>query len=99
MMIFFSFSEFWTNNIGAIFTVTALIVLVSDIYLKDKKIKTLREELKNSASQEYQDELAALAKEKLESEGDMKTIKYLREHKGMSMVDAKQLVDSLKKED
>ncbi|RYG71964.1 hypothetical protein EU245_12125 [Lentibacillus lipolyticus] len=97
MTVFFSFKEFWTNNIGAIFTVTALIVLVSDIYLKDKKIKTLREELKNSASQEYQDELAALAKEKLESEGDMKAIKYLREHKGMSMVDAKQLVDSLKK--
>jgi len=35
----------------------------------------------------------------LKTLGDIKTIKYLREEKGMSMLDAKQLVDALKKQE
>ncbi|GAA0437756.1 hypothetical protein GCM10008983_13370 [Lentibacillus halophilus] len=38
----------------------------------------------------------AIASEKLKNIGDIKLVKYLREVKGMSMVDAKQLVDALK---
>ncbi len=97
LLILFSFQEFWKENIGEIFTFAALIYLVTVVFNQNRKINKLREELKESASKDYQDELVALAKEKLETDGEMKTIKYLREHKAMSMVDAKQLVDSLKK--
>lgn len=56
----------------------------------------MKKENKKSLPNENNDELIAVASEKLKTLGDVKTIKFLREEKGMSMVDAKQLVDTLK---
>ena len=44
----------------------------------------------------YNDQLIASLKEKLNSIGEVKTVKYLRETTGMSMIEAKKLVDALK---
>ncbi|MGE7602710.1 hypothetical protein ACQKL5_09390 [Peribacillus sp. NPDC097675] len=61
-----------------------------------KKINILREEKTKSLPNEKNDELIDLVNEKLKTLGYVKTIKYLRVEKGMSMIDAKQLVDALK---
>lgn len=72
------------------------VVFIIIIFVQSNKINVLREENKKALPNENNDELIAIVSEKLKSLGDIKTIKYLREEKGMSMVDAKQLVDTLK---
>ena len=42
------------------------------------------------------DDFIALLREKLKTIGEVKTVKYLRKEKGMTMIGAKQLVDSVK---
>ena len=44
----------------------------------------------------YSEKFIALVREKLNSVGVVKTVKYLRIETGMSMIKAKQLVDALK---
>ncbi|HIW34157.1 MAG TPA: ribosomal protein L7/L12 [Candidatus Paenibacillus intestinavium] len=44
---------------------------------------------------ENKDEWIANAKKKLETVGNIKTVKYVREETGMSLLEAKQFVDSL----
>ena len=61
-----------------------------------KQIRVLKEENQRLRPVESQDELIADAHEKLKTLGVVKTVKYLREYKGMSMVDAKRLVDTIK---
>ncbi|PIC67647.1 hypothetical protein CSV78_07015 [Sporosarcina sp. P16a] len=61
-----------------------------------KQIRVLKEENQRLRPVESQDELIADAQEKLKTLGVVKTVKYLREYKGMSMVDAKRLVDTIK---
>jgi len=63
---------------------------------QSRKIQVLRQQNKRVLPKESNDELAALAQEKLRTLGDIKTIIYLRLEKGLSMIDAKTLVDSLK---
>lgn len=79
--------------------ITSLILNVAFLIIifgQSKKIQVLREENIKSLPNENNDELIALASEKLKTLGDIKTVKYLREEKAMSMIDAKQLVDTLK---
>lgn len=79
--------------------ITSLILNVAFLIIifgQSKKINVLREENKKSLPNENNDELIALTSEKLKTIGDIKTVKYLREEKGMSMIDAKQLVDTIK---
>ncbi|MEK4029288.1 hypothetical protein MKZ02_12205 [Pseudobacillus sp. FSL P4-0506] len=75
-----------------ILNVTFLIIIFGQF----KKINVLREENKRLTPIENNDEWIALASEKMKTLGDIKTIKYLREEEGMSMIDAKQLVSALK---
>jgi|GEM_PF-4057205 len=72
------------------------ITLLLAIRIASNKVKVLRNQLQKALSNENNDELITLAKEKLESMGDVKTVKYLREKKGLTMIAAKQLVDTLK---
>lgn len=81
---------------GLITSLLLNVVFLIIIFELSKKIKILREENKKSLPNKNNDELIALAGEKLKFLGDIKTVKYLREEKGMSMIDAKQLVDILK---
>ncbi|MGG3966040.1 hypothetical protein, partial [Heyndrickxia faecalis] len=64
------------------------------IVVLTNKVNALRKE--NTKPSESNDELIALAQEKLKLLGAIKTVKFLREEK---MVDAKQLVDALKKQE
>jgi len=82
----------WGLVSSLFFNVSFIII----IFVQSNKIRVLREEINKSLPNENNDELIAIASEKLKSLGDIKTVKYLREEKGMSMVDAKQLVDTLK---
>ncbi|MEN1970637.1 hypothetical protein WMZ97_21665 [Lentibacillus sp. N15] len=83
-------------NIGMFAPLAAMLFFLGIIFQQSKKIKTLREENKKSLPNENNDELIALASEKLKTIGDINTVKYLREEKGMSMIEAKQLVDIIK---
>ncbi|KKE78684.1 hypothetical protein DTX80_11470 [Bacilli bacterium] len=83
----------WSLITSFILNVAFLIYIV----VLTNKVKVLRKE--TAKPSENNDELIALAQEKLKTLGDIKTIKYLRKEKGMSMLDAKQLVDALKKQE
>ncbi|MGN7386351.1 hypothetical protein [Sporosarcina sp. SAFN-015] len=72
------------------------VALLIVIFGQSKEIKVLRKENQKSLPNKSNDELIAVASGKLKSIGDIKTIKYLREEKGMSMLEAKQFVDTLK---
>lgn len=61
-----------------------------------RQIKVLKAENYRLRPVESQNELITDAQEKLKTLGVVKTVKYLREFKGMSMVDAKRLVDTIK---
>ena len=80
--------------------IAALVLLYAGLILinrgQAKQISTLNEEIRKLRPIETQDQLIADAHEKIQTLGVVKTVKYLREHKGMSMVDAKRLVDSIK---
>lgn len=80
--------------------VAALVLLSAGFLLtilgQAMKIKILQEENQRLRPNENHEELIELVNEKVKILGDVKTIKYLREHKGMSMLDAKKVVDSAK---
>jgi ribosomal protein L7/L12 len=82
----------WGLISSLLFNAAFLII----IFGQSKEIKILREKNQKLLSNENKDELIVLASEKLKTLGDIKTVKYLRLEKGMSMIDAKKLVDSLK---
>lgn len=44
----------------------------------------------------YSDELIALVKEKLQSDGEVKAVKFVREQTGMSLIQAKKFIDACK---
>lgn len=44
----------------------------------------------------YNEELINLVKEKLKSNGEVKTVKFVREQTGMSLIQAKNFVDASK---
>ncbi|WP_156857377.1 hypothetical protein [Oceanobacillus sp. AG] len=84
-------------NWGLITSLILNVVFLIILFGQSKKINILREENQKPLPNENNDELIAVASAKLKTLGDVKTIKYLRGEKGMSMVDAKRLVDTLKK--
>ncbi|KIL74875.1 hypothetical protein [Bacillus badius] len=84
-------------HLGLLASLILNVAFLIIIFGQSKKINVLREENKKLTPIEHKEELIALASEKLRTLGDIKTIKYLREEKGMSMIDAKQFVDALKK--
>jgi hypothetical protein len=45
---------------------------------------------------DFSDDFIALVREKVKTIGEVKTVKYLRKEKGMTMIAAKQFVDSVK---
>jgi len=61
-----------------------------------RQIKVLKAENHRLCPVESQNKLITDAQEKLKTLGVLNTVKYLREFKGMSMVDAKRLVDTIK---
>ncbi|SIT91183.1 hypothetical protein [Edaphobacillus lindanitolerans] len=72
------------------------IGLLFIVFGQSKRIKTLREENKRTLPYEKDQELIKLVREKINTVGDIKTVKFLRETTGMSMIDAKQFVDEMK---
>ncbi|AVD55707.1 MAG: hypothetical protein LKH78_10665 [Weizmannia coagulans] len=84
-------------NWGLITSLILNVAFLIYIVVLTNKVNALRKE--NTKPSESNDELIALAQEKLKLLGAIKTVKFLREEKGMSMLDAKQLVDALKKQE
>lgn len=82
----------WSLITSLIFNITFLIIIISQY----QKIAILRNENEKSIPNETNDELIAIVSEKIKSIGDIKTVKYLREEKGMSMLDAKEFVNIVK---
>lgn len=82
-------------NIGLVATVILVFGLLLVIFGQYRQINALKQQNQKIASYESKDKLVAIAKEKLQTLGDVKTVKFLRREKGMSMLDAKKLVDSL----
>src|SRR5699024_1426912 len=79
--------------------ITSLIfdaVSIITIFTQSKKIDVRSYVLKITLTNQNNEELIATVREKLKSSGDIKTIRYLREAKGRSMIEAKQFVDALK---
>lgn len=63
---------------------------------QNKKIQLLeKQNRKLRMTGNNKDELNTKAKKKLETVGNVKTVKYVREETGMSLQEAKQFVDSL----
>ncbi|PIC89307.1 hypothetical protein CSV71_10300 [Sporosarcina sp. P21c] len=85
-----------TDNILIVALALASVGFLLLILGQAKQIRVLKEENQRLRPVESQDELIADAQEKLKTLGVVKTVKYLREYKGMSMVDAKRLVDTIK---
>lgn len=82
-------------NIGLVATVILVFGLLLVIFGQYRQINALKQQNQKISSYESKDKLVAIAKEKLQTLGDVKTVKFLRQEKGMSMLDAKKLVDSL----
>lgn len=60
------------------------------------KVKVLRRENKKFLLKHF-DDLKQEVKHRLATSNEIRTIRFLRKEKGMSLVDAKQIVDSIKK--
>lgn len=71
------------------------VALILVVLSQSRKIAVLRKEMKQPFPMEPNEELIDAAREKLKTVGDIKTIKYVREETGMSLLDAKNFVDSL----
>lgn len=72
------------------------VVLLLYVWRLSNKVKVLRRANKELLST-HLDDLKQEIKHMLDTSNEMYTIKFLREEKGMSLVDAKQFVDSVKK--
>ncbi|MCF3943999.1 hypothetical protein [Oceanobacillus alkalisoli] len=66
------------------------------IYGQTKRINRLAERNKQPLHLENDEEFMQLVKEKIATVGDVKAVKYVRMEKGLSLIDAKKYVDSLK---
>ncbi|WP_036688476.1 hypothetical protein [Paucisalibacillus globulus] len=78
----------------------ASFVLLSLAFLfiiigQHKKIQFLEKQNRKLKINGNNDDWIATAKEKLETVGNIKTVKYVREETGMSLIEAKQYVDAL----
>ncbi|GIN71911.1 hypothetical protein J14TS2_23860 [Bacillus sp. J14TS2] len=82
-------------SLGLIASLILNIGLLLIVFAQSKKTQVLRQQNQKMLYYESNDELLALVEEKLGTLGEVKAIKYLRLEKGMSMLDAKKLVDSL----
>jgi len=71
------------------------LVFLFVIISQHKKIQFMEEQNRKLRINGNKDELIASAKEKLETVGNIKTVKYVREETGMSLLEAKQFVDQL----
>lgn len=65
------------------------------IIAQRKELQHLREINGKLRVNGNQEEWTAAVKEKLKEEGPVKTVKYVRDETGMSLVDAKQFVDGV----
>ncbi|PIE91952.1 hypothetical protein CO726_29210 [Bacillus fungorum] len=73
------------------------IVFIIYIIILTTKINVLRNEnIKLLKETNAFDDLKTEVKQKLELSTEMETIKFLRTKKGLSIIDAKQIVDSVK---
>lgn len=68
-----------------------LFIIIS----QNKKIQFLEKQNRKLRINGNKDEWVATAKEKLKTVGNIKTVKYVREETGMSLLEAKQFVDAL----
>ena len=66
------------------------------IYGQTKRINRLAERNKQPLHLESDEEFMQSVKEKIATVGDVKAVKYVRMEKGLSLIDAKNYVDSLK---
>ncbi|MCG5103271.1 hypothetical protein [Oceanobacillus alkalisoli] len=66
------------------------------IYGQTKRINRLAERNKQPLHLENDEEFMQSVKEKIATVGDVKAVKYVRMEKGLSLIDAKKYVDSLK---
>lgn len=82
----------WSLITSLILNVAFLLIII----IQASKMNVLRRESVKSLPYEDNEELMTEAREKLKTVGDVKTVKFLREETGMSMLDAKRLVDTLK---
>jgi ribosomal protein L7/L12 len=71
------------------------LVLLAIVIEQNKKIQLLEEQNRKLRNNESQDELADEARRKLEMVGFVKTVKFVREETGMSLLEAKQFVDQV----
>lgn len=74
-----------------------LIVLASGfiIMAQRKELQHLREVNGKLRVNENKEEWTATVKEKLKEVGPVKTVKYVRDETGMSLIEAKQFVDGI----
>lgn len=82
-------------NLLLISFIVLTIAFLFLIIAQNKKIHSLEEQNRKLRILENSDELNAAAKEKLKTAGNIKTVKYVREETGMSLLEAKQYVDLL----
>ena len=71
-------------------------VLLLLVYGQSKQINRLEEQNKLSLPIENDEEFIQSVKERLATVGDVKAVKYVREEKGLSLLDAKRFIDRLK---
>lgn len=85
-----------TDSMLILTLILATVGLVLLVLGQAKQIIVLKEQNQRLRSNENHDELIVVAQEKLKTDGDIKTVKYVREQTGMSLLEAKQFVDRLK---
>ncbi|ARF18563.1 hypothetical protein [Sporosarcina ureae] len=85
-------------NIGLVALIVLIFGLLLVVFGQHRQINALKQQNQKILAYEPKDKLVALTKQKLQTLGDVKTVKFLRQEKGMSMVDAKKLVDSVQGE-
>lgn len=74
------------------------VVFIIYIFILMNKIKVLRKEnIELLRESNIYDDLEAEVKHKLKFSTEIETIKYLRIEKGLSMIEAKNIVDDMKK--
>lgn len=79
----------------ALSSILIIIVFFVVILIQSNKIKILRQELHHNPTENAH--LQSYVKKLLQQESEIKVIKKLRKEKGMSMLDAKKLIDSINK--
>ncbi|MDQ0417944.1 ribosomal protein L7/L12 [Croceifilum oryzae] len=86
-------------EIATFISATAAFFLAISVRNLQGKVDVLRKEnlkLRTQIDGDYQSALEEEVKRLLQSSSDIEVIKFLRSEKGFSLLEAKQLVDSLK---